>query len=300
MPSFVKFEKGGDNIFTVKLNDVVVGTAGSEEDAYEAYRDARRSVSATDDELILAKANLSIEGSNVLFGNVDNVSSMSKEMTAVLKNNIRSTLNRSYSIKIGEYAVNLASIDDVMKLLSTALSNYDTEGLYDVHLVLDTDREVNVLTPQVLSKEEVKKEEEIAENSMHQAGFQAWLTQVVNEAKPLAYDKDFSDYDLGLKSMDFADKVEIVESYLPDSEITDLSTAIDDVTKDKETNQIYDVQSGDTLGSIALKFNLTVDDLVNMNEQLESERTMIRVQDNLIVTVPEPKLSVSYTVQEYY
>lgn len=300
MPSFVGFEKGDDNIFTVKLNDVVVGTAGSEEDAYEAYRDARRSLSATDDELILAKADLSIEGSNVLFGTVDSVSSMSKEMSAVLKNNIRSTLNRSYSIKINEFAVNLASTDDVMKLLSTALSNYDTEGLYDVNLVLDTDREVNVLTPQVMSKEEVKKEEEIAENSMPQAGFQAWLTQVVNEAKPLAYDKDFSDYDLGLMSMDFADKVEIVESYLPDSEITDLATAIDDVTKDKETNQIYEVQSGDTLGSIALKFGLTVDDLVNMNEQLESERTMIRVQDNLIVTVPEPELSVNYTVQEYY
>ena len=232
MPSFVGFEKGDDNIFTVKLNDVVVGTAGSEEDAYEAYRNARRSLSATDDELILAKADLSIEGSNVLFGTVDSVSSMSKEMSAVLKNNIRSTLNRSYSIKINEFAVNLASTDDVMKLLSTALSNYDTEGLYDVNLVLDTDREVNVLTPQVVSKEEVKKEEEIAENSMPQAGFQAWLTQVVNEAKPLAYDKDFSDYDLGLMSMDFADKVEVVESYLPDSEITDLATAIDDVPKD--------------------------------------------------------------------
>ena len=300
MPSFVKFEKGGDNIFTVKLNDVVVGIAGSQEDAYEAYRDARRSIASADGELVLAKADLVIEGSNVLWGTVDSVSTMSRKMTDVLGENLRSTLNRSYSIKINEFAVNLASIDDVMQLLSTALSRYDTEGLYDVNLVLDTDREVNVLTPQVLSKEEVKKEEEIAENSMPQAGFQAWLTQVVNEAKPLAYDKDFSDYDLGLMSIDFGDKVEIVESYLPESEITDLATAIDDVTKDKETNQIYEVQSGDTLGSIAMKFGLTVDDLVNMNEQLESERTMIRVQDNLIVTVPEPELSVNYTMQEYY
>ena len=135
---------------------------------------------------------------------------------------------------------------------------------------------------------------------MPQAGFQAELTQIVNDAKPLAYDRDFSDYELGLMSMDFADKVEIVESYLPESEITDLAVAIDDVTKDKETNQIYEVQSGDTLGSIALKFGLTVDDLVNMNESLESEKTMIRVQDNLIVTVPEPELSVVYTLQEYY
>ena len=94
--------------------------------------------------------------------------------------------------------------------------------------------------------------------------------------------------------------MEIVESYLPDSEITPLSEAIDDVTKDKETNQIYEVQSGDTLGSIALRYNLTVDDLVAMNESLENANTTIRVQDNLIVTVPEPELSVNYTIQEYY
>ncbi len=300
MPSLVKFEKGGENIFSVKLNDVVVGTAGSREDAYEALRNARRSIASSDGELVLAKADLTIEGDSVLFGEVDSVSQITRQMQDVLNGNVRSTLNRSYSIKINEFSVNLASIDDVMRLLTSALSNYDSDGLYDVSLILDTDREVNVLTPQVMSREEVKRVEEKVEKSLPQSGFQAELTQIVNDAKPLAYDRDFADYKLGLMSMDFADKVEIVESYLPDSEITDVTTAIDEVTKDKETNQIYEVQSGDTLGSIALKFNLTVDDLVNMNEQLESERTMIRVQDNLIVTVPEPELSVNYAIQEYY
>ncbi|MBQ7616085.1 MAG: M23 family metallopeptidase [Butyrivibrio sp.] len=300
MPSIVRFEKGDDNIFSVSLNDVVVGTAASKEDAYEAYRNARRSIASDDGELVLAKGDLSIKGDNVLWGTVDSVSAMSRMMAEVLSANERSTLNRAYSIKINEYSVNLSSIADVMELLSTALHNFDEKRLFDVSLVLDSEREVNVLTPQVQSKEEIKKEKEIEQNSMPQAGFQAELTAIVNEAKPLAYDRDFSDYELGLMSMDFADKVEIVESYLPDSEITPLSEAIDDVTKDKETNQIYEVQSGDTLGSIALRYNLTVDDLVAMNESLENANTTIRVQDNLIVTVPEPELSVNYTIQEYY
>ena len=300
MPSFVKFEKGEDNIFTISLNDVPVGIAGSEEEAYEAYRNARRAVASDDGELVLARGDLYIEGQNVLWGEVDSVSSMSRAMTKILSDSRRSTLNRAYSIKINEYAVNLASISDVMELLSTALSKFDERGLFDVNLVLDADREVNVLTPQVQSIEEIIKEKEIEKTSMPQAGFQYDMTQTANAAKPLAYDRDFSDYELGLMSMDFADKVEIVESYLPDSEITDLSVAIDDVTKDKETNQIYEVQQGDTLSGIALKFGLTVEDLVAMNEVLESENTTIRVQDNLIVTVPEPELSVAYTVQEYY
>jgi murein DD-endopeptidase MepM/ murein hydrolase activator NlpD len=302
MPSLVKFEKGDDNIFSIKLNNTIVGTAASEEDAYEAYRAARRNIARGSDELVLSNANLQIEGSNVLWGEVDSVSRIARSMTAVLKNSERSTLNRAYSLKINEFSVNLASIDDVMKLLSTALYNFDESHLYDVNLVVDTEREVNVLTPQVQSKEEVKREEQLAETttSMPQSGFTAELTQIVNDAKPLNYDKDFSQYELGIMSMDFADKVEIVECYLPDSEITDLSVAIDDVTKDKETNQIYEVQAGDTLGLIAQKFDLTVDDLVAMNESLESDKTTIRVQDNLIVTVPEPELSVAYTVQEYY
>lgn len=300
MPSIVPFEKGEDNIFTVKLNNSVVGTAATIDEAYEAYRNARRNLAGDSEELVLANADLSVEGSNVIFGEVDSVSSMTRTMTDLLKSNERSTLNRAYSIKINEFSVNLGSIGDVMELLKEALSTYDTEKLYDVSLVLDSEREVNVLTPLVMSKEEVKKVEEIAETKMPEAGFQADVTQVVNEAKPLAYDKDFSDYDLGIMSMDFADKVEIVESYLPSTEITDLSAAVEAVTKDKETNQVYEVQSGDTLGAIALKFNLSVDDLVKMNESLEDERSTIRVQDNLIVTVPEPELSVAYTALEYY
>ena len=300
MPSFVKFEKGGNNLFTIMMNGEVVGTLGSKDDAYEAYRNARRAIAGDSDELTLATSELTIEGQNALFGTVDSVDTVSDNMVLVLNKNLKSTLNRAYSIKINEYSINLASIEDVLKLLETALSNYDTEDAYEVNLTLDADREVNVLTPQVLSKEEVKREEEVAETRMPQSGFTQMLTEAVDAAKPLAYDKDFSDYELGLMSIDFGDKVEIVESYLPDEEISDLSTAVDEVTKDKETNQIYEVQSGDTLGSIALKYDLTVADLIAMNESLEDEFTRIRPEDELIVTVPEPELSVVYSIQEYY
>ncbi|SFC78290.1 M23 family metallopeptidase [Butyrivibrio sp. YAB3001] len=300
MPSMVKFQKGANNIFTVFLNDVEVGTLESREDAYKALRMARRSISDDTRELTLATSNIAIQGSNIIWGEVQTPSEVAEKMAEVLNNSKKTTLARAYSIKINEYSVNLASIDEVMKLLSTALSKYDTENQYDVNLVLDPGREVNVLTTQVLSKEEVKREEEIARTNMPEAGFFATISEIVNEATPLAYDKDFSDYKLGLQSIDFADKIEIVESYLPDDEITDVASAIDEVTKDKETNQIYEVKSGDTLSSIALEYGLTVSDLIAMNESLEDEYTRIRTEDELIVTVPEPELSVSYTVESYY
>ena len=300
MPYLVKYQKGGNNTFKVILNGYEVGVLETKEQAYEALRDARRAISENPEELILATADLTVEGSNVLWGTVDSVDTVSDKMAEILNSSKKSTLNRAYSIKINEFSVNLASIDDVMTLLDTALSKYDTEDEYDVSLVLDHSREVNVLTTQVLSKETVKKEEEKAENSMPEAGFSSLISDIVDEATPLNYDKDFSDYELGLVSIDFADKVEIVECYLPDEELTDVSEAIEEVTKDKETSQIYEVKSGDTLSSIALAFGLTVDDLVAMNESLESENTMIRTEDELVVMVPEPELSVKYTIEEYY
>lgn len=300
MPSMVTYRKGGNNYYTVKLNDVVVGHAGSKMDAYAAYRRARRVFAVGFDELTLSDTDLSIEGQNITWGAVDSPEAMSNQMVDILRNNRKTTLNRAYSIKINEFAVNLSSVEEVMQLLNTAIGKYDKEQQFDVKLILDPTREVNVLTPQVLSKEEVQKEELDAENQKPEAGFSAMLTEVFNSAAPLAYDKDFSDYKLGLVDIDFGNKVEIVESYLPDEEITDINTAIDEVTKDKETPQIYEVQKGDVLGSIAPKFNLTVEELVKMNETLESENTTIRDGDELKVMVPEPELSINYTIEEYY
>ena len=300
MPSMVTYRKGGNNYFTVKLNDVVVGHAGSKGDAYAAYRKARRLFAVGTEELTLSDSDMTIEGKNVTWGGVDSTDSMAHKMVDILKKNKKTTLNRAYSIKINQFAINLSSIEEVMQLLDSSITKYDEEQKFDVKLILDPTREVNVLTPQVVNKEEAQKEEESAENQMPEAGFSSFVTEEFNKAAPLAYDKDFSDYKLGLIDIDFGDKVEIVESYLPDEEISDLNTAIEEVTRDKETPTIYEVQRGDVLGTIAEKFNLSVDDLVKMNETLNDENTMIRDGDELKVNVPMPLLSVNYTIEEYY
>jgi LysM repeat protein len=113
-------------------------------------------------------------------------------------------------------------------------------------------------------------------------------------------EKDFSDYELGLMSLQFGDTVEVVESYLQDYELTSLDTAIEEVTKDQEKEQIYEVVSGDTLSQIAEKNEIPLADLIAMNETIENENSMIRAGDELIVTVPEPELSVERVEEVYY
>jgi murein DD-endopeptidase MepM/ murein hydrolase activator NlpD len=113
-------------------------------------------------------------------------------------------------------------------------------------------------------------------------------------------EKGFNEFEYGLVSMEFGEKVEISECYVPVYDITDLVVAIEQVTKEKETNVIYEVKSGDTLSKIAGQNNMTVDQLVAINPTLTSANSMIRIGDELNIVVPEPELSVVRQEQVYY
>ncbi len=299
MPNYTPLKSTGDNIFEVQLNGQTVGVLGSKAQAQRCLRNARRVVASESDELVMIKTNLDMIGSKVLWGKLDDEEDVTSNMIDILQSSIYNTLERSYTVKINEFSINLSSIKDVQTLLETALSKYDTENEYQVDLVLDPTREVNVLTTSVTTVEEAEKEEE-AQNALPEAGYDSFLTTVFDEVTPTVDELDFEDYDLGLQSIDFGDKIEIVEGYMPQEEITDLDSAISEVTKDKEKNQIYEVQAGDTLGTIAEAYGLSLQELIDMNDAIENEYSTIRTEDELVVTVPEPELSVVYTKLEYY
>lgn len=132
-----------------------------------------------------------------------------------------------------------------------------------------------------------------------EAGIQADLTTVFEEAEP-AGEKDFEDYELGLISMEYGDTIEVVEAYLKEDELTDLNAAIREVTQDEEKSDVYEVVPGDTLSEIAIKTNIPMDRLIEMNSSLEDENSMIRAGEELVITVPEPKLAVVRQEEMYY
>lgn len=300
LPHMQRLESTGDNIFTVYLNGVQVGIMGDIEEADDCLIAARKRLAGSSDEMVLAESEMTFEGDEVLWGTVDDDSVIISNMVTAMRGSVKETLNRSYTVKINEYTVNLASTQEVLALLQASIKKYDGENTYNVDLVLDSERELNVLTTQIYStKEQKEKEEEEAEEVMTSVGIHAVIDEMFKDIEPAA-EKDFSDYELGLLSLEFGDTVEVVEAYLQDYELTPLSQAIDEVTKDQEKEQIYEVVSGDTLSQIAEKNEIPLADLVAMNETIESENSMIRVGDELIVTVPEPELSVERVEQMYY
>lgn len=297
LPSFVPFEKTGNNIFTVILNGKEVGIVSNEEEAKECMLEARRQVAAESDELFLAENDLEVQGKEVLFGKVDNAGKIIDKMAEVFASDEKETLHRSYVVKINEYIINLSSQSDVTALLQAALDKYDSEGRYKVELRLDPSRELPVLTTNILTQEEAVEEAQEAVNM--EAGIHAELTNIFEEVEP-AGEKDFEDYDLGLISLEYGDAIEVVEAYLKEEELTGLEEAILEVTQEEEKSDVYEVAAGDTLSEIAIKTNIPMDKLIEMNDSLEDERSMIRAGDELIITVPEPKLAVVRQEEMYY
>lgn len=297
LPSYVGFKSLGNNIFTILLNGVEVGVVANPEDAGEYAKEARRQLAAGSSELVLVEGEIQTQGREVLFGRVDEPETVISNMATVLADDIRETMNRSYVVKINEYMVNLASKNEVIALLQAALDKYDSTGSYSVELHLDPTRELPVLTAQAITEEEA--EEKFEEAVSLSAGIDAEIADVFASVEP-DLEKDFSDFDLGLISMDFGDTIEVVEAYLSTEELTSLDTAIEEVTKEQEKNEVYEVVSGDTLSEIAIKTNIPMDKLIEMNDTLEDENSMIRAGDELVITVPEPELTVTRQEEMYY
>lgn len=295
LPYLMKLESTGNNIFTVFVNGIEVGVVGEENEIDAHLRKARAEVAARSEELVLIDAQIVTQGREVYFGKVNTQEEIEANMVQALQQSIRQTLQRSYTVKINEFTVNLASSQDVLALLQASMDKYDSEKEYEAVLALDPTRELNVLTAIAQKRDEKAKEEPVFLTGGLEALFEDY-----SEAELPVESRDFDDFELGLKELAFSDTVEVVEAYLKESELTPLADAIELVTKDQEKNKIYEVVPGDTLSGIAVENDLTIEKLVAMNEGLESENSIIRVGDELIVTVPEPELSVSRTEELYY
>lgn len=293
---YTPFKSSEENLFHVTVNGQDVGTVDHREKAEELLIKARRNIVSQSDELVFMEAELSVEGEEMLWGYVDDEQDVLEKMEEVLRGGIIETRQRSYTLKVNDYMVNLASLDEVVQLLQAAIDKYDSEGKFKVELVYDTNREFSVLATSVKSTSVPEEKEEI---NNFQGGVASVLARPSTEYV-VTGEKDFGDYDLGILTMDFEQKVEVVETYLPASLLTPVEEATNRIIMEQETASIYEVKKGDTLSEIAITVNIPMDQIVEMNDSLESINTTLQIGQQLIITVPEPELSVTRVEQNYY
>lgn len=300
-PFLQKWGSEEDNIFTIYLNEENVGVVGDAARAEELLQEVRRGLVSDAKELLFIDVDMNVEGKNVLWGRLDDEEEIKGRMEQVLQDNIKETMQRSYVVKVNNYMVNLATRDEVEQLLQAAVDKYDSEDKYQVQLVHADGREFNVRTAKIadMGGKQEEKAAELTAVPEAKGGFLQEVDKMFADIEP-AVEKDFSDYDLGLISMNFAEEVEIVEAYLDTAQLTSLDQAMEEVIKEQAVNSVYEVVSGDTLSEIAIKVNIPIDQIVAMNDSLTDAGSTIRVGQELIITIPEPELSVERQEEKYY
>ena len=295
LPTRLHYEKEGNNIYSAYVNDVLVGNVSDARTWDELLREARYVVVQDSQEMVLMDYTTRLEGYEIAYGTYTDHDVILSNIISVMEDSRVESVHPSYTLKIDQTLVNLSTIADVKAVLNEALSRYDTDGEYSINLTRDPDSELPVLIATAV-KEEAEVEETGTETK---AGLNAALTDIYKSTEATK-ELEFQDYDYGIINISFAETVEIVEGYLLDSELTTAEEATSMLLADQETEQIYEVVSGDTLTKIANSFNLTIDDLLALNTGLESANSTIRIGDRLIITVPEPELSVIRQEEVYY
>ena len=286
VPSFPAFEPEENNVYEVRLNGEYAGLMENPEEAETLLAQARAEAVSDSEEMVFMEADLELEGRSMLFGRLDGPDEVREAMQSILEGSVLDTLQRAYTVKINEYTVNLRSSSEVLSLLNACLDKYDTEDEYTAWLTVDPERELNVLTAVIRRTEELETDDE-AEG----AGLGAFFEEVFAQAEPAAA-QNFEDLDYGLVELEFADTVEVAEAYLMEEELTPREEAVEQVMNEQAKEEIYEVQPGDTLSEIALEHSLPMEDLIAINPSLEDENSTIRAGEDLIITVPEPELSI--------
>lgn len=292
------FSEGSDDYFHMYINDVKIGDFSSERDAEDLFLEARRNVASGYAGMAFMDFDVRIESENVLTGELTPRDEALAAAEQVFVTSLRETLSPSYTVKMGDYMVTLAGKTEVETLLNEAIERYNPGGRFEVRLVRAPGSEFNVLTAEIVDT--FTEKDNAGGLEMPEGGVQTYISaQGIPEGEDDS-EVTFQDYETGLISIGFVEPVVIAEGYVPASQLTDLSVAIEDVTKEHETAYEYTIVSGDTLSGISLNLNIAIDDLLALNsDKLENANSTLHINDTLVITVPEPELSIEHVERNY-
>lgn len=303
LPHLTKIDRSGENTYMVVLNGIECGTVGDKQTAADCLREARKKVAIQYENMVFLDVTMELVGSKEYFGQLDDKHQVINAMSDIMQDNIRETLQPAYTVKVNETTINLASAAEVEALLNNALNKYDEQDEYAVKLKLDPSRELTVLVADVETTRTAERDEKhngvMADTMVLDAGVEATMNTFLEEPIETPDERSFEDFNYGIVSMGFAEKIEVVEAYLRPIDLADLDTATNLLTQEQEIQQIYTVQKGDTLSGISNKVGIPLDQIIAMNPALENERTIIHINQELIITVPEPELSVVWEEECY-
>ncbi len=189
--------------------------------------------------------------------------------------------------------------DEVTEFLNTVKNEADTEGQFTTQISKEAGHISGIYTAQLTEVDPKENTEVIPEQTLADqvsAGANGAFTYQMEYA--MANPKDDS-YETGTLGLEFIENVEVYEKYISEDALSDVETQVEEVTKEKETNKIYVVESGDVLSVIAMDHDTTVANIMALNG-FDNAEVRIYPGQEIIIAVPEPDLSLRIKKGEVY
>lgn len=292
------------DIYQILINGEVVGSVKGLEEAEEIVKEARLLVNAESQDLTYLDMDITFEKVKKNGKAYEKDELVTKVYDVMKENKIEDKI-LAYTLKIGDYTVTLDSKESVLSVLEKTQSQYDVNDDFTVELVQKEKGEINVLTTNIVSASIEQKDTVVVnKSSVIEDEKDSETQEAVNdeevavmaggeeEAQPLLSED-------GVISIEFKEEVEVLTTYVSKDQITTVDSAVEDITKEKEENVLYEVVSGDCISLIANNNGMTVAEFLSINPEISVEEG-IYIGDQVVIQVPKPELSVIRKEQQTY
>lgn len=283
-----KETKEETQIYEVCVNETLIGYTDDADAAESAYLSARMQINLESDTIVYMDASLSVNAIDKKQSTLS-TEELQDAIYDVLTENVVTPKESAYALKVGDVTVYLSDTDEIMELFERIKDKYDLEDAFEVVLTEKEDNMFTAFTACIVLPE-------TEENSA-----------VIVYSPSNGYDDEEAeeepDIEDGLKLIEFEEDIEIIESFVSESQLMSAEEAFEFLTKENEEKQIYKVVSGDCMWTIAKAHGMTTSQLFALNENI-TEKSIINIGQEIVITVPEPELSVLteevITYDEYY
>ncbi len=290
----------GQRYQEVTINGDMIGRVAGHIDVQQAVLDARRSVAAESEERLCAEITCETADSRKPFQKLLSEEELKNALCEIITKSAEQESVRAYTVAIDGYHANFASLSDVKTFLDKVKEPADEQNVYRTELSAYDSHISGILSAQLTEEAPAEaaadagQEEAVTDRLL--SGASALFAQVLRYGggNPAS-----GEYQAGILDMEFVERVEVYENYVGPDEIADIEEQVAEVTKEKESNKIYVVESGDCLSVIAMDHDTTVSSIMALNG-MEDADAIIRDGQELIIAVPEPDLKLRITVGEVY
>ena len=148
---FIGEQFGFANSFSnIYLDGEYIGSIKDPANVESLLLDARLALAKEQQTMVLAEVDCYYTPVEEMFSN----SMSEKELYDILYNHLKNAtvdIQHAYMMKIGTYTVYLDTIEDVYKVLDLAKEKFDPYGLFQVNIIADDEREINMYTAELIS-----------------------------------------------------------------------------------------------------------------------------------------------------